>query len=315
MISVKWDNNRLQENIELPQGWVFFCFNEGENPLWCGITPNICQRLRIIGAKAEQESQYAEMSGKADSLQIETKPEAIDALIRYKVYIQKHHPEYQQAIDPSSDYAYLAIDAWRFPFVGIQSHTTEDWTYVGPWRSRFFLTDVMDTLSRILKIPFCETGTFPCEKLEKGICKGYCLNLKEDPQYDDIPDLNKLEDLLKEAYLHPRNGILEMVAQERDNYFNNLEFEKEDLLNTQIELLEKYRDWLNFFYVTKSLSFATEDFDVENGMMSRCRYENEEYLFPVPQTRFRENERLALNLRDLDEARLIYEYYMKNIEG
>ncbi len=315
MISVRWDNNRCQNKPELPQGWVFFTFAKGERPLWCDYSPNIEHRLEIIRRKAENDAQYAEMSSAADILHIESCARPIDALIRHKVVVQTQHPPYQHALDPSRDYVYLALDAYRYPFASLQSATNDDWTYLGPWRSRFFLADVMDSLSRILKIPFCETGTFPCEKLDNGICRGYCLALEDERNEAELPDLQKLDALLREAYLHPHNGILEMVNQQRDKYFDDLEFEKADLLDDEIANLGKYRDWLNFLYVSKELAFATPEIRVEGGMLRSCVWEGVEYQFPAGNTEYRENERLALNLSDVDEARVLYDYYIKNIKG
>lgn len=312
MISVKWDKNRCAEKIEPLEGWVFFCFMQGGKPLWCGYTPNLAQRLSFIRKKTEDNPLYKQMCEEADTLKYEVHAQAIDALIRYKVYVQKQHPVFQQAINPSADYVYLAFGAHRFPFLSMQSFTNDDWTYLGPWRSRFFLVEVMDSLSRILKIPYCETGTFPCEKLEKEICKGYCLALEESFAKADIPDLAKLEKLLEEAYLHPNNGILEMVTKERDRYFDDLEFIKADLLNDEIDNLKKYRDWLNFLYVSKALAFETETFSVEGGLISSCELDGTRYHFPRVATEYRENERLALNLLDVDEARIVYDYHLKH---
>lgn len=315
MISVKWDKNRCQDRIELPSGWVFYSFLKGEQALFCGYTPNLGQRLGIIKSKVESDTQYAELSAAADTLRFESHPTAMEALIRHKVYVQQQYPQYQNSLRPSADYVYLALDAWHFPFASLQSHTNDDWLYIGPWRSRFFLLDIMDSLARILRIPFCETGSFPCEKLDDGRCRGYCLALEKDGEESPEAGLDKLESLLREAYVHPNNGILEMVTQERDNYFNDLEFIKADLLDDEIEILSQYRDWLNFLYVTKSLAFSETDFGVEKGLLSWCRYEGREYNFTIPEVQYRENERLALNLQDVDEARLIYEYHAKHHKG
>lgn len=312
MISVKWEKNRCAEKIEPHEGWVFFSFKQGETALWSGYTANLPLRLKYISKKAEENQLFQQLSDAADTLKYEVYPQAIEALTRYKVYIQKRHPLYQQSLNTSTDYVYLALDAQRFPFVSIKTFTDDDWTYIGPWRSRFFLVEVMDSLSRILKIPFCESGNFPCEKLDKEICNGYCLALDESSGSAETPSLDKLKALLEEAYLHPNNGILEMVAKERDRYFDDLEFIKADLLNDEVDNLKKYRDWLNFLYVSKSLSFDTGEYRVENGLLRSCTVDGVEHKFPLAATEYRPNERLALNLQDVDEARIIYDYHLKH---
>lgn len=315
MISVKWDKNRCSQNIQLPVGWVFFCFRQNEEPLWCGITPNLELRLKRIRQYAEDESRRGEVSQLADTLQIEAQERGIDALIRQKVFLLQNNVPHQQLMQPGRDYAYLALDGYRFPFVSAKDDTNDDWTYIGPWRRRLFLTDVMDSLTRILRLPYCETDSHPCEKLESGICKGWCLALDEGASEGQKQDMVKLDALLREAFLHPQNGILEMVEKERESYFDELEFVKADLLDYEIERLKAYRDWLNFLYVTKSLAFEEADFGVKDGLLSWCNYQGARFEFSHKPVSYRENERFAINLNDTDEARLIYEYHVKHHKG
>jgi hypothetical protein len=309
MISIKWDRSLAHRSAGLPQGWAFFAFLRGEEPLWCGYTADLNQRLETVIRKAEESNLYQELSSTADTLAVESHPEAMAALIQSKVYAQTKHPSFQNRLRPWENYAYLALDAYRFPFVSVQQDTNGDWLYLGPFRSRFFLADVMDTVARLLKVPFCETGTYPCERLTTDHCRGYCLSLDEPDQGDN---LEKLDKLIKEAYLHPNNNLAEMIQSERDRYFNELEFEKAELLDQEIGLLQKYRDWLNFLYVTRSLCFEEAAFSVANGLLRSATYDRETCLFPVETAERRENERLAIDLHQLDEARTIYEYYIKH---
>ncbi len=205
----------------------------------------------------------------------------------------------------------MAFDALRFPFVTVVEHTNDDWFYIGPFRSRFFLADVIDTLSRILKLPYCETSAYPCEKFDRDACRGWCLSLAPAQESKSEHSLEKLDDLLKEAYLHPQNGILEMVKKTRDEYFDDLEFTKAALLDDEIKLLATYRDWLMFLYTAKELEFESEDFSVKAGKLIQCRYQNKEYHFPADRTEFRANEALALNMDAVDESRIIYDYLKK----
>lgn len=315
MISVKWEKNCYPRNIELPPGWVFYTFRQGEQPLWCGITRNLAQRLKVVRVKAENDQCYGDNSRLADNLQIENYPRAVDALIRQKVFLRQHQLALQPVMQPSRDYVYLALDGHRFPFVSVREDTNDDWTYAGPWRGRFLLNDVMDSFSRILRLPLCETGSHPCLKLDAGICQGWCLALEDEPADAAKPDLDKLDTLLRETYLHPQNVILDMVEQERERYFNDLEFAKADLLDEELENLRHYRDWLNFLYVTKSLNYNEQDFGVANGMLSWCFADGVKYEFAHQPVSYRENELLAINLNYTDEARLLYEYYVKHHKG
>jgi len=217
-------------------------------------------------------------------------------------------PLYQYQIHPWAEYVYLALNSHRYPFISIQEHTNDDWLYLGPFRNRFFLVDILDTLSRILKLPACETGEYPCEKWEQNLCRGWCLALGDNSENNPEYPLDKLESLLKETFLVPENGILELVQKEKDKYFNDLEFEKASLLDDEIELLNKYRNWLKFLIAAKHLNYNSKELDIQKGRLTFCCFQGREYHFPIDNTEFRINETLALNLDSVDESKIIYDF-------
>lgn len=311
MDTIKIDNHIELQYDKLPKSWVFYTLQDADTCLSCGYSYNLRKRIRSIKAKAEDDRAYREMWDRASSLQWQEHSCALNALVQNKCFLQNQLPEYQEAVLPWREYVYLGIDALSFPFISITENTQGDAIYLGPFRSRFWLVDLIDTYARILKLPQCETGNYPCDKYTRGSCSGWCLNLEETPADKDIPTLEKLDSLLKEAFVHPENGILELVQRERDKYFNDLEFIKASLLDDELELLAKYRSWLKFLYVAKQLELDTPELKVAKGRISRCRFEGKDYHFPVDNTAYRKNESLALDLAYLDECRIIYDYLIK----
>jgi hypothetical protein len=98
------------------------------------------------------------------------------------------------------------------------------------------------------------------------------------------------------------------VQSERENYFNNLEFAKADLLDDELNLLGAYRDWLNFLYVAKTLCFQNETYDIEAGQLKSAMVNGKTYHFPIDNPGYRDNETLALPLAAADEMKIIYDY-------
>ena len=294
MVSTKIGKDFTDKYNALPRGWVFYILRAEGRSLYAGFSGNLGTKLRGVYQKAEDDALFGEMMERADTLEYESFPNAFEALVRYKVFLVHESPEYQFRIHWWSDYVYLAIDPLRFPFVSIQSHTNDDWQYLGPFRSRFFLVDVMDSISRILKLPFCETGNFPCEKFDKGVCRGWCLSLSTAEESDNAKELDRLEPLLQEAYLHPNNGILEMISKEREKYFNDLEFAKADLLDDEINLLSKYRDWLNFLYLAKELTIENKGLSIQQGQLAMVEYNGHKYHFKTDIPEYRANEALEI---------------------
>ncbi len=305
--------NHIENQFDtLPKGWAFFSLKSGDAELYSGYTANLGSRLRFMQSKAKEGGLMQELWSQATLLGWESHGTALDALIHFKCHTQEHSPEYQFRILPYQDYAYLALHSHQFPFISIQEHTNDDFLYLGPFRSRFFLADVLDLYSRILKLPACETGNYPCSKLESGICRGWCMNLDSKPAESPENSLEKLDSLLKEAFVHPENGILELLNKQRETYFNELEFAKADLLDTEIEILSKYRNWLNFLYIAKNLEFDGESLVISQGRLLRCRFQNREYHFPPANQSYRENEALALDKDGLDESWIIYNHILKS---
>lgn len=308
METIKIDKHKDLQYDKLPKGWVFYSLHDADSCLCCGYSTNLKKRLKHMKAKAENDRVHAELWQKICSIQWQDHDNALSALIHCKCFLQQQLLEYQDALESWREYVYLGIDAYSFPFIGISENTQGDALYLGPFRSRFQLADQIDTFARILKLPQCETGSYPCDKYDRGVCSGWCLNLDNSNSTIGIPTLEKLDDLLKEAFVHPENGILELVKRERDKYYNDLEFTKASLLDDELELLDRYRSWLKFLYVAKQLELDTPDLKIEKGRISRCRFEGRDYHFPVDNTSYRKNESLSLDLAYVDESRIIYEY-------
>lgn len=308
MISLKIGKNFEIKTDTLPKAWVFYSLVAESGILYAGFTARISTKLNGFKQRAEDDPLLRELCERSETLIYQSYNRAIDALAAFKAYIQENAPEYQYRIHPWAGYVYLALDATRFPFICIQESTNDDWQYLGPFRFRFMPVDIIDSFSRILKLPHCDTGSYPCEKFDRDLCRGWCLALAPAAESKNEHDLQKLDLLLKEAFMHPNNGILEMVQKERNNYFDNLEFAKADLLDDELRLMEAYRDWLNFLYVAKNLQHSSKHFEIASGQLKSAVLNGKTYHFHIDNPPYRENENLALPLATVDEMKIIYDY-------
>lgn len=297
-----------------PKGWSLMSFWASAELLHLALTPNAVRRFELMKQKSEENSLVLELFKQADSVRIEAFESALPALIQYKITLQDDQPILQHVYNPWQNYVYLALNAFEYPFVRITQDTNDEWLYLGPFRDRFALADALDAVCKILRLPRCETGDWPCFKLEDGSCAGWCRSLNEADAQEEY-SLEKLDSLLKESFLKPSDGVLEMMIYERDKYFNELEFAKADLLSDEIEIQARYRDWLKFLYVARQLSWEDEQIQVQNGRLTRVKTAAKEYHFLADHTMYRENESLALNLADVDEARILYDWWMSQYKG
>lgn len=299
---------------KFPKGWSLIGFWAREELLYLALTPNSRRRYELMKQKSEDNSLISELFTKADHIRIEPLKSALQGLIQYKIILQDRPPSMQHVFNRWENYVYLALNAYVYPFIRTTGDTNDEWLYLGPFRDRFALVDALDTVCKILRLPRCETGDWPCYKLEEGSCAGWCRSLNEAEAAEEY-SLDKLDALLKESFLKPSDGVLEMLIHEKDKYFNDLEFAKADLLSDEIEIQANYRDWLQFLYVARQLSWEDEQVQVLNGRLVKVKAKDREYNFLPDNTIYRDNERLALNLADVDEARILYDHWMSQHQG
>ncbi|HPS39565.1 MAG TPA: hypothetical protein PL124_09160, partial [Candidatus Cloacimonadota bacterium] len=310
-MSIKADQIK---NQSLPEscGTLTLYGSEGElYTLYCG---NLRRKWQFLSRSSEDDRVIKEVLDQTTSVAWTEAVSLVEALADHKFILKNSTPLYQQQLFPPRDYVYLALSAEAFPFVRISEHTTEDWQYLGPFRSRFFLTDFIDSLSRILKLPHCEQLSFPCEKFDRDLCRGWCLSLNTEREIDSTRDLEKLQKLLFESYMTPSDSVIKLLRTQYDTYFDNLEFEKAEMFTEPLEIHRKYKDWLEFLIATKSLNFQDQNYKVVDGQLAAALIEGEWHDLHILRTEFRPNELLALDKAVVDEARVIYDYYKTKIE-
>jgi excinuclease ABC subunit C len=300
-----------QQIGKLPEESGVIAFRQGEELLYAIETVNLCYTLARLHALKDDDSAIHDLFCQADAVYVQTTSSGTDAIIQKKLLLENAPAEALLPIHLWKDYAYLAINPAEFPFVKITEYTEEDWFYIGPFRSRFFLSDLMELMSRLLKLPDCEVKSGPCEKYNDERCRGWCLlipaearqNAEEKPEQ---PQLQKLDALLKEAYVHPDNALMDLIVKEKQKYEDGLEFAKAELLKPEIELLKRYREWLIFLYKIKNLNYETSWVSVKNGQLVMFKADGKEHSCPYINIPYRACEVLALNKNMLDEARILY---------
>ncbi len=284
--------------------------------LYVSKTPNLRKKLLYLWQMRRESPELEELFSRADTLRWERKERLLDALLYEKKLLLESEPEYNAKLPVWRNYVYLALNPAEFPFVKVTEFTSEDWIYVGPFHNRFFLKDVTELVGRILKLPDCEVSQGPCEKLDTGICRGWCVLISSATTNELTLDnhLQKLDSLLKEAYLHPKNNLLELIRHEMAKYEDNLEFSKADLFKDRLEILGKYRQWLIFLYRAKELAFETDFLTVREGQVESFVLDGKHYSCPVVTIQYRENEKLAMNKNLADDAWILYRYQQMNAE-
>jgi excinuclease UvrABC nuclease subunit len=301
-----------QQIAKLHEDTGVIAFHQGQDLLFATETVNLRFTTAKLLSLKDDDNAISELFSLAETVSIQSTATGTDAIIQKKLLLEHAPAEGQLNIQLWKDYVYLAINPGEFPFIKITEYTEEDWFYIGPFRSRFFLTDLMGLMSRLLKLPNCDVKSGSCEKYDDGRCRGWCVLINSESgqtseEKAEQPNLQKLDALLKEAFVHPDNSLMDMIAKEKQKYEDNLEFAKAELLKPEIDLLKRYKEWLIFLYKIKTLNYVTNKVSVKNGQLVVFKADGKEHANPYISIPYRTNEVLAINKNMLDEARILYQ--------
>lgn len=296
----------------LPEESGVVSFHQGQHLLYVTETVNLKYTVRRLSNGRKEDPEVADLFNQADTVSVEQSETGLDAVIRKKLLLEKGSAEFNQRVQLWKHYSYLAVNPAEFPFVKITEFTDGDWFYLGPFRSRFFMMDVLELTQRLLKVPYCEVKSGPCDKLDDNLCRGWCELIRAEAEKPaagagEQPQLQKLDALLKEAFVHADNGLLDLLLNEKRKYEEDLQFAKADLLKNNIAILQRYKDWLIFLYKIKNLNFATDKVSVKGGQLIRFKAGGKDHLCSYVNIAYRPNEALALNKNLVDEARILYQ--------
>jgi excinuclease UvrABC nuclease subunit len=289
---------------EIPDTTGVFLFSDGKEILYTAKTANLKQTIARYLYPEEEDAKLNSLMQASVRLEWEEKESLLEALLWQKRVFEHGLPSFQSRIRPYDDYCYLAINLEHHPFLSIQEQVQHADCYIGPFRSRFYLFDVMDIVSEMLHLPSCSVDEFPCERSNDGLCPAYCLQ----------EDQTKLKHLLIQTYLMPTPFLIMALQKEYEKLFNELEFEASERIEWKMLQLRKYYDYLKFFYTAKRLEITFAEgkgsYTVKNGLLTSYQDNSGtvESFAVEAAIAYRDSEYLAINKEQIDEMWILYQH-------
>ncbi len=294
---------RINELEQIPESIGSYLIRSNGGALYADFSANMRSSIAFLlnvdrdGLQDIRNSQNTIVWKKAASL--------FDAMADVRELAQKERPELNQQVRLSDDYTYLAIDFINAPFFRMETFTTGDLFYVGPFRNRFKLTDTLYTMGELLGTPVCDEPNQPCSRLKSKKCIGWCL--KKDDQ----------SAMLMKRFLIPDFGWLDELRQKADRLMDDLDFEKADILTKQIRLIESFFDNIRFLHCTKQIEgtvlLGDRECRIRYGLLQSIRKDGVEHIFQSDTPmQYRENEKMAVDKTQYDERRAIYLWFLRN---
>lgn len=293
------------KNQKIPESSGVFIFSDSSNKLYIGKASNLKKTLDIFLTKKLENKIIFKMISLTKTISYEKTSFLFDALVKEKSYINKENPEFNQQIRLYEDYVYLGIDFNRAPFFNITENTQSNLYFVGPFQDRFFLFDLIDTFGTVFGFPACKDENYPCIRLKEKKCLGWC-----------VQENREIQEIIRESYLQPNEKLLNKIKKKQEKLFDNLQFEKAEILKKQKEIILEYYDFLKFFHVTKNLNTIFSEnkitFEIKNGMLLKVIKDGKQTYFPEFDIEYRDNEYLAFEKNQFAERWIIYQHLKKN---
>jgi len=241
---------------DVPTGVGIFILKDGQSDLFVKSSENLQRFISLYCKTDHQNKNMQELSKSTQTISFATHSSLIEAFVEELFYVNTHQPEYNNIIKPWYDYVYLGISFKEPPYIKVCSDTLENRYYIGPFRSVFALNDVLDTFASIFKLPRCNEndGKHPCERLEGGLCLGFCNNKLEEA----------LPEMLNRLLMVPNKDAILKLEQNYQTLKDALQFHEADVLDEQIDLLKRYYKNLLFSYTSQYIS---GEFKINNATL------------------------------------------------
>ena len=301
---IKFNKTKIDKQ-NIPSGTGIFTLSDANRILYIDKTASLDKSIRQLFKIAKDDKNVFQLISQTSEIAFKKHTSLFAALVHQKKLENTSYPEFNSMIKPYGKYVYLSIDFDKPPYFKVVEDTQQNRFYIGPFKDRFFLFDLLDAMAELFKFPLCpEEKPYPCKRYKNDKCSGWCLKEKHETYTRAIL-----------PYIISNKDFLFSKQKEYNEYFSELQFEKAEKLKDKIQLIERYFEYIKFIIVTKNLNLEfTEDervFIIKNGRLNGIVENGNKDEFPLVTIDFRDNEILAFNKDQLAERWIVYRHLIE----
>lgn len=295
--------NYLKNPNQIPESVGTFLFLKEGTPLFVKSTENLKKFISLYTDINSENVSIKELADSIDRIDYLQSDNLLEAFIKELLFIDKYKPIFTNKLRPWISYVYLGVRFTDPPYLKISSDTLEDYIYIGPFRSSFLLNDTLDIFADTFKLPRCKDEMFPCDRLNDGLCLGFCQNKL----------IEALPEMINRLLIVPNKEAVLKLNSEHDSLLNDLQFFKADALNSNISIIKKFYKNILFTYTSQYIcgEFKINNFTLitNNGVIEEI-VSSEEYLDVMKSDlSFRkENELLAYDKSEYDHRWILFNF-------
>jgi excinuclease UvrABC nuclease subunit len=287
----------------IPDSVGVFLFSGDDDILFVKSTENLRRFIFFYALSERPDPSIAELRNQSKTVSYRTFDSLMTSFINELVYIHEEKPVFNNIIKPWHDYVYLGVNFDTPPFIKVCDDTLLDFYYIGPYRNKFALNDIMDTFSQLFGLPRCVSEDFPCDKLEDQLCHGYCTKQVKEA----------LPELLNRLLMVPNKEAVQRLHESVENLKDDLAFTQADILSDQIFTIKKYYKNLMFSYTNQFITgkYIIDGFtiDIKDGMI--CEIVSPKvhtHIYTTDLSYRRANELLAYQKAEYDHRWIVFAY-------
>lgn len=179
--------------------------------------------------RGEHLPKVAAMVAKVADFNIIVTGSEFEALVLENSLIKRHRPHYNILLKDDKGYPFVRLDVKsEYPRFSLVNKTADDGArYFGPYGSRGLTYDIIDTVSKVLKLPTCSRKfprdigkSRPCLNYHMNSCAGYCLKDVSNMEYKKA--ISQAE-LILDGKTHQ---LMQQLEKEMEAAAERLQFER-----------------------------------------------------------------------------------------
>ena len=214
--------------------------------LYIGKAKNIKKRVSSYFTKSNHSYKTNELVRRIQKIEYTIVKSEHDALLLENALIKEFKPKYNIELKDDKTYPFIVIKKEAFPRVFLTRRKIQDGSeYLGPYTSVSKARELLTFIKTHIPIRTCTLNLSPlnikknkykvCLEYHLGNCKGPCVSLQTQEEYDD--GINQIKHMLKGNL----SGIIEKYKDEQKSLIQNLAFEKAAIIQQKIDALKNYQ--------------------------------------------------------------------------
>ena len=238
---------------------VYIMKNKNRDIIYIGKAKALKNRVsQYFGSQNNHPEKVRRMVENVNDFEYIITDSEFEALILECSLIKQHKPKYNILLKDDKGYSYIKVtnEPWRRISYVLQKGD-DDATYIGPYKSSFYVKDSVEQAQKIFRLPTCNRR-FPQDFRKGRPCLNYHIKQCCAPCTGKI-SLSQYNELVDEALNFLKGGdtkSVKMLTEKMNQAAEQLDFERAAKIRDQINSIKKMRD------KQKVVNISTDEQDV-----------------------------------------------------